>query len=290
MTNPGPEYPGFQQPDTNPYQASPRPNKELNVVGIVALCVAVLGILASFFRIALFASWMLLIPALLLGIVALFLRNKSIAPALIAVLVAICGIVVASVMTILAVSDEFEESATDESDPATSATVPPKTDAETYTTVERTPEKSIASNEPGGSREHPLPLGSTLQTSKWDVTINSVDFHATDKVLAENDSNEVPASDETYIMVNATVKYKGDDPEGATPEVVMEYVTPQGTAVDGWHNIALAPDDLDILPTIYKDGTASGNLAYLVPATNVEDGVLAINPDTDSAKRFVKVK
>jgi hypothetical protein len=110
-------------------------------------------------------------------------------------------------------------------------------------------------------------------------------------VVAANSFNDPPAAGSEYILVNYSVTYKGDDPNGQTPMFVsVDYVTADGTTVDGTKKMVVAPDSINNLSTLYKGGTATGNDAFEVPSATAGDGVLAIRAGMLSDKVFVAVK
>lgn len=143
----------------------------------------------------------------------------------------------------------------------------------------------------GRTRENPSPIGSVIESDDWRVVINSVTFAATDAVLGANEFNDPPAEGSEYILVDYSATYLGDDAEGQMPAFVsIEYVTASGTTVNGFDNIATAPNPIDTTSTLYKDGTATGNTVFAVPTSTAGQGVLAVRPGMLADKVFVAVK
>ncbi|MDR1513076.1 MAG: DUF4352 domain-containing protein [Propionibacteriaceae bacterium] len=144
---------------------------------------------------------------------------------------------------------------------------------------------------PTGTRENPAPLGSTVEDDEWAVVVNSVTLAATDAVLAENPFNDAPPEGQEYILVNLTMTYKGNNPEGETPLwVTVEYVTPQGNTINGSETMSVAPDGIDTFSTLYSGASVTGNKAFAVPSATAAEGVLAISPGLLSDKIFVAVQ
>jgi hypothetical protein len=170
---------------------------------------------------------------------------------------------------------------------------------ETLTVVEPTADEEpgaaeqLAQEEPAaetGTRENPHPIGSVVSSDEWTVVINSVTLAATDDVLAANEFNEPPDEGTEYIVINYTVTYTGNDPNGQTPMFVgVEYVTGSGTTMSASDKFLVAPDPvIDVFTTLYNGGSVSGNHAIQVPSP--VDGVLAVEAGMLADKAFVAVQ
>ncbi|WP_240607241.1 hypothetical protein [Cryobacterium aureum] len=60
--------------------------------------------------------------------------------------------------------------------------------------------------------------------------------------------------------MNYSTTYIGNDPDGGMPAFVsVEYVTADGTTVNGLDKFVTAPTPIDTMSTLYTDGTATGN-------------------------------
>ncbi len=143
-----------------------------------------------------------------------------------------------------------------------------------------------------GTRENPYPIGSVIKGDEWTITVNNVNLDANEAVADENEFNEPPSDGNVFILVNVTAEYTGDDSQGSTPWVTVEYVTVDGNTIathDDETMMTVAPDALDTLTTLYSGASISGNLVLSVPADTAADGVLAVTPDLLSDKVFVAV-
>ncbi len=121
--------------------------------------------------------------------------------------------------------------------------------------------------------------------------INSVTLAATDAVVAADQFNKPPAKGSEYILVNYSATYIGEDSNGQMPAFVsIEYVTAQGTTVNGYDKLIMAPKPINTTSTLYKNGTATGNMAIEVPTATAGQGVLAVRPGMLGNKVFVAVK
>jgi hypothetical protein len=264
----------------------PRPGKakkQSNVVGLIALIAAVLGFIFACMPGALIVGWILLPIAFVLAIVSLFLKDKVKWTGVTALIVSIVGTIVGFTVFFAVVGTSFDN-AFGSGDTTVAA---PSGNAGTS-------DQAAAKEDPAakaGTRENPSPIGSVVESDDWRVVINSVTLAATDAVVAANQFNDPPAKGSEYILVNYSATYIGEDPDGQMPAFVsVEYVTANGTTVNALDKHAVAPKAIDTTSTLYKDGTATGNVAIEVPTATAGQGVLAVRPGMLGDKVFVAVK
>lgn len=135
-----------------------------------------------------------------------------------------------------------------------------------------------------GTRDNPLPLGSTITDGDWTVTVNSVNLDALDQIVNDEHWNDPPADGNVYIMVEATVTYTGTDPQGEMPTTMIDYVTADGNTIDiAW--VSYDATDFTLIDPLYEGASHTGSNAYEVPAGT--DGTLAVMPSMLSEKTFV---
>lgn len=290
QTAPGqPEQPPLGQPGYGPPTQAlpPRPTKtkkQSNALGLIALIVAALGFIFACIPGALIIGWILLPIAFVLAIVSLFLKDKVKWTGVTALIVSIVGTIVGFIVFFAVVGTSFDNAfGSGDTKVAT-----PSGEAGTND------QAAAAKDDPAakaGTRENPSPIGSVVESDDWRVVINSVTLAATDAVVAANQFNEAPAKGSEYILVNYSATYIGDDADGQMPAFVsVEYVTANGTTVNGLDKLATAPKAIDTTSTLYKDGTATGNIAIEVPTATAGQGVLAVRPGMLADKVFVAVK
>ena len=138
----------------------------------------------------------------------------------------------------------------------------------------------------GTSRDNPAPLGSAMTGGDWTVTVNSV-------TTADADSyGQAPEAGSTLLVVNMTATYNGTDSQGASPWTSVDFVTAEGTTIDGLDGSSLfiSDDQFDSLTTLYEGASATGNEMIEVPADGWQNGVLVVSPDLFSDNIFVAVQ
>lgn len=232
---------------------------------------------------ALIVGWVLLPIAFVLAIVSLFIKRKAKWTGVTALIVSIVGTIVGFVVFSSVVATSFDNAFGS----GDTTVAPPSGDAGTKDQAAAKANSAAKA----GTRENPYPIGSVIKSDDWQVVINSVKLAATDAVLAANEFNKPPAKGSEYILVNYSATYVGDDANGQMPAFVsLEYVTTKGTTVNGLDKTAVAPKPIDTTSTLYKGGTATGNMAIEVPTAGAGQGVLAVRPGMLGDKVFVAVK
>ncbi|WP_235036109.1 hypothetical protein [Arthrobacter sp. 18067] len=289
--SPHPQHPQYAQgqpqyaqgPGVPPYIAQPTPTntkKQLNVVGLIALVTAVLGFIFACVPGALIVGWVLLPIAFILAIVSLFLKDKAKWMGVAALIASVVGTIVGVIVFTAVVATSFDNAFGGD----TKVVEPSKDGA-----VESGSKTDSSTN--AGTRESPYPIGSVIESKDWRVVINSVTLAATDAVVAANQFNKAPSAGFEYILVNYTATYTGDDANGQMPVFVsVDYVTADGTTVDGTKSFAVAPEPIDNMSTLYKGATATGNKAFEVPSATAGQGVLAVRAGMFGDKVFVATK
>lgn len=261
--------------------------KQSNIVGLIALIVAVLGFIFACIPGALIVGWILLPIAFIMSLVSLFLKGKSKWMGITALVLSIVGTIVGVIVFVSVVATTVDEALgsgdTTVSQPSDNAA------AQDGATEQSSPAE--ASEGEAGTRANPYPIGSVIENEEWRVVVNSVTLAATDAVLTANQFNEPPAEGSEYILVNYSATYVGDDANGQMPAFVsVEYVTADGTTVNAFDSMAVAPEAIDTTSTLYTDGTATGNITFAVPTATAGQGVFAVRAGMLGDKIFVAVQ
>jgi hypothetical protein len=236
---------------------APKNKRPANILGLVALGIAVLGFIFACIPGALIVGWILLPIAFILGIVALFLKGKAKWPAITAIAVSvvgtIIGVIVFFAVVASAASAAFGGTDSSVSEPSEQA------QGEESATEDEAEEPSA----PVGSRENPATIGSTITGDEWTVVINSFTADANQMVADGNMFNEAPAAGSHYSAVNYTVTYTGSDSSSAAL-VGLALVTSTGEVLESFDSLASLPDGMGF-DELYTGGSATGSTAFLVP-------------------------
>ena len=269
-----PQTPGFStSPPSAPTLAVV---KQKNVIGLVALIIAVVGFVFACIPGALIAGWVLLPVAFILSIVGLVLRDKRKAFALAALIVSVVGTIVGIVVFLAVVASSFQ-SAFAGSD---SSVLPPAKSSSAATA-------DAGSTAKVGTRDNPAAIGSTVKGSDYTVVINSVTLGATDQVMAANQFNDSPPAGSSYAVINATITYTGKD-SGYAAIVGIDYVTASGNVITSADTLAVGPDPTLGLDELYTGASATGNVVLAIP--DGDAGLLRVRPGLLDSNVFVATK
>jgi hypothetical protein len=256
---------------------SPVPTKKgRNVLGLIAMIVAIVGFVFACIPGALIVGWVLLPMGFILGIVSLFMRDKAkgmgIAALIIAVVGTIVGVVVFFAVAAAAFNDAFNES--------TSVVEPAEDEGASDEGAAPAADQEDAATGEEGTRDNPLPIGSTISSDEWTVTVDSHDADAADTVagVMGGGVNDPAPDGSHYEMVTYTVTYTGED-SGYAAMVMVDLVTEGGNVVDSFDNPVLLDDSIGA-DELFNGASTTGSLAFTVPdgesaLIRVQPGILA---------------
>lgn len=267
-----PPSPAATPPPPMPGGQHGAPAEEKNTLSLIALIVAIVGFVFACIPGALIVGWILLPIGFILALVSLFQKGKE-GRGIAALIISIVGTIVGFVVFFAVVTDAVDDAFNEETNVSTP-------DGDTGSSDDSTQ----------GTREAPFPVGSTLESEGWTLTVNGVNLDANAAVASANEFNEPAPEGQTYILVNVTLTYTGDDAAGETPTQVIEYVTAEGNTINSYDAFAVVPEQLDSLTTLYPGASVSGNVGLLVPVDSVAQGTLAIAVTFLSDRVFVAVQ
>lgn len=255
---------------------TPSPVKVGNGLATAGFVLGLLGFLGSFIPLLNIGGIVLGVIGAILASVGLAKAKKSGAGKGLAMSGLILGLLALVIGIIVNVA--FAAAVTDAVDEATDTSVEAPADAADGA--------APADDVIGTSRDTPAPLGSTVTGGDWTVTINSVTTADADNV------GQTPAAGSVLLVVNTTATYNGSDAQGATPWASINFVTADGTTIDGLDGSTLfiPEDQFDSLTVLYEGGSVSGNKMLEVPADGWQNGVLVVSPDLMSDNTFVAVQ
>lgn len=284
MTNQTPFPQPTQQPPVGPSPiAAPAAPAQKNTLGLIGLILGIVGFALACIPIVGVIGWPLMLAGLVLGIIGVTRTGAKKGTSIAAIIVSVVGPVVAIIVTVGILADSGGKAIEDAlKDLGTSPSVSAPADGADA--------DGGANSDAGSTRDNPAPIGTTITDGDWSVTINSVDLDANDLVANESEYNDPPEDGTTFILVNLTTTYNGDDANGSMPWVSVDYVTVDGTTISTSDVWATIPDELDRLSNLYSGASATGNLLLQVPEDTADQGVLAVTPTLMADKVFVAVK
>lgn len=140
-----------------------------------------------------------------------------------------------------------------------------------------------------GTRENPLPVGSTAKIGSWEVTLVSVNLDADAAVKKANEFNEAPADGNKYVMANVTAKYVGEDSGTFWADMSYKFYGSGGNTFDS-ASVSVDNSITDAGET-FPDASVAGNLVFEVPVDQLEGGAIIFEETfTDGSRTFFAVK
>lgn len=274
---------GYQQPNGMQQPGFPSgPVKQRNVVGLIALVIAIVGFIFAVIPGALILGWVLLPIAFILSIVSLFLRDKTKKLGIAALVISVVGTVVGFVVFFAVVASSFDEAFSDETTVVQPAEEAAPVDEGAAASEAPVPAQEVSAEQ--GTRESPLPVGSTLSSDDWTVTVNSYNAAGDDVVAAANQFNEAPPAGSHYEIVNYTVTYTGDESDYALM-VGVDLVTSGGNVIDSSSSLAVLEDSIG-LDELFNGASTTGSVAFLVP--DGETALIRVRPGMLADEMFVQ--
>jgi hypothetical protein len=161
-------------------------------------------------------------------------------------------------------------------------TTSPADDEDTEEEPAETPEESPASPADSelGTRDNPLPIGTTIEMGDWTLTVTDVSTDATDEIMSENEFNEPPAEGRQFLMFGVEATYNGDDSGTAWLDFSWAIVGSGGNTFgdtgDFEDYCGVIPDDLNEAGEAFPGANVAGNVCFSVPSDQVEGSTIRI--------------
>jgi hypothetical protein len=130
--------------------------------------------------------------------------------------------------------------------------------------------------ESAGSREDPLPPGSTATIAGWDVVVTGFRPDDTARLVGGNQFNNSPPPGTVYATVDVSATYNGDQDSSTLFDITFDLVGSDGNVYDTLNSYCpvSGPADytsLNVSEEAFVGGTVSGSLCYELP-TEVATG------------------
>lgn len=169
------------------------------------------------------------------------------------------------------------------------------TEAEAEATEAAEPTEDEAAAQ--GSRENPLPIGTTAKIGDYEVAVTEVVLDATQQNLDDNEFNDAPPEGTQYVLVSLSGKYVGDDSGDPGMDLYWKILGSSNNTFDATWSPEDAPSDfypsctLDSMYDIgetFPDGEWSGRFCILVPSDQAEGSAIILEELSfgDSSRTF----
>lgn len=143
-------------------------------------------------------------------------------------------------------------------------------------------EASTGSSGELGTRENPLPIGTTVilddgMSGIWEITLSPPTLEANKLVQDENMFNETPPEGLQYALLPVSARYLGDDTGTPAWDLEFTFVSKAGTTHKEFDVSVVGPDELSNVNELYKDGVGKGNIVIAIPTLDAELGTWRVS-------------
>ncbi|WP_167043630.1 DUF4190 domain-containing protein [Salinibacterium sp. ZJ454] len=253
--------------------------KGKNGLGLAALIVGAVAFVMALIPVATYVAGFIAFVGLVLGIIALVLKNRVKRIAAIGTIVSGIALVLSIVMSVVytvaliaSVEPDFFSEVNQEITGEAPLAEEPAGE-----------EESPAASDAIGTRTNPAPLGSVVELTgfdgmAYDITLGAPTLNANDAVAAANQFNEAPPAGFQYAMVPVTFTYTGDTTGTPWIDVSIEFVSAAGTTHTKSDVSVVAPSPaVTDINDLYPGASGTGNVVILVPSADVEQGTWALS-------------
>ena len=265
---------------------APKDAKDKNsTLGKVAMIIGIVGFIFAVIPGALIVGWILLPISFILGIVAMFKPGKK-TFGVIAIVLAVVGTIASVIVFTASLGSAIDEALSPDE-----VVVEVDEDEDATEAEDEAADKSEESGEAEeagtlGTRENPIPVGTSFASKDWEVVVNSIEPDATAEVVAANMFNDEPDAGNAYMLINLSATYLG---EGSSIDsmVSVAFVDADGAVYKSSDSMTVAPDPAFGANELYTDASSTGNIAIEVPSG--AEGLVRVEPGFLVDEVFVSI-
>jgi len=264
------------EPLSDANQATP-PNQKSSGLAIAALVLGIVSLILAFIPFINVLAGIAAVVGLILAIVAISQKGRKKGVALGGLITTSLALIMSFVMGFVytnafveGVDAAFEESGMSDSSEVEEPSAGDDSAAADSGTSETQSDEQ-------GTRQNPLPLGSTvtldvLGETEWEVTVGPATLDATDTVIAENMFNDPPEEGFQYALLSLTATYIGSESGTPSFDLTYSYVSSSGTTHETFDSFAVAPDPLSDVNELYSGASGTGNILVAIPSDDPSGG------------------
>lgn len=131
-----------------------------------------------------------------------------------------------------------------------------------------------------GTRENPLPIGTTIEMGDWKLTVTDVALDATEAIMSENEFNEPPVDGRQFLLFGVEATYDGTDSGTAWLDFSWAVVGSGGNTFGDSGDLedycGVIPNDLNEAGEAFPGASVSGNVCFSVPSDQVDGSTIRI--------------
>lgn len=256
-------------------EAPTPPKAGKNGLAVAALAIGIVSIVMAVIPFVNYVAGFFAFIGLVLGIIALVLKNRAKKMAIVGVILnAVAGLL--AIILAFAYTAAFVNAVDNSIDEANSVVEAPAAEEP----AEAAPDAPAV-----GTRENPAPIGTTVTVQQagvdtWQITPGAPTLNAAEAVAAANQFNDAAPEGYQWAMLPVTFTYLGD--EAATPWTAMDFafVGADGITYEEYNTLATGYVDGEVtsIADMYNGASATGNVLILVPSAGVEQGTWVVTP------------
>ncbi len=125
-----------------------------------------------------------------------------------------------------------------------------------------------------GTRQNPLPIGTTAKIGDWEVKVTEVNLDADELILATNEFNDPPSEGNRYVLADLEAKYVGDESGDFVWDMMYKFYGSGGNTFDGTDTFAVSPNPIHDAGETFPGASISGDVLYEVPIDQIEGGAI----------------
>ncbi|MDK8100498.1 hypothetical protein [Winkia neuii] len=261
-------------------QAPTSEGNSLNIVGLVGVGVAVLGLVLGFFKSTFIFGWILFFAAVILTVVSFFMRGKEKKSSGVATILSILLVILLSITSVRVLATALggmdKHSSDYDSDYSSSDSYDFDEDESASPSEEPDPNRK-------GSRNNPYDFATEIKNKEWTVKVNSFEPNANEKVRDRVHYYKEPMRGQNYGLVNATLTYNGED-VGRPSSIKFAFVNTKGNTFSFTPYVDKDPL-LD--EEMYKGASVTGDMYMSVPTE--AKGLIRIQAGFTDEPVFMKI-
>jgi hypothetical protein len=253
-------------------ETSATPELKSNGLGLAALIIGIVAAVFSFIPLIQYVMGFVAFVGLVLGVVALFLKGRKKVVAIVGTIVSLIALILSFVL-----SAAYTQSFVDGFTAAVEESAPNAEVVPDASEPGSTDEPAESGSTEGGTRDNPLPLGTTITVGtpgspEWEITVGPATLDATAEVLAANQFNDEPEDGFQYALLNLDVTYIGDTSGTPWVDLSVSFVGSDAVTYQSFDSFAVAPNPWTDINELFPGGSGSGNVVIAVPTAAAADG------------------
>lgn len=142
------------------------------------------------------------------------------------------------------------------------------------TTTEEAAAEEPAEEAAVGTRENPLPIGTTAKVGPWEVKITEVNLNANEAIASANDFNDPPGEGNQFVLVNVEATYVGEESGTFWADISWKYFGSGGNTFDSPDAMAVSPNPISDAGETFPDASVAGDILFEVPIDQVDGGAI----------------